>query len=107
MCLCRHYVFRFQNVVSLSSIWVQMCDAFTSEKEHFKENARKDIQQEIDTLRKERDDEIQQIHKRVQHAIAKKDNSMDVLQKENVSLKDRCLKLEAIIRQQRKDYCTK
>lgn len=86
---------------------MQMCDNFAAEKENFKENARKEIQEEIDALRKERDDEILQIHKRVQHAIAKKDASMDVLQKENAALKDRSLKLEAIIRQQRKDYCTK
>lgn len=77
------------------------------EKEHFKDNARKEIQHEVELLRKERDEEIQQIHKRVQHAIGKKDNSVDILQKENCSLRDRCLKLEAIIRQQRKDYCTK
>lgn len=84
-----------------------MCDSFVAEKDHFKENARKEIQQEIDALRKDRHDEILQVHKRVQHAIAKKDASMEVLQKENTTLKDRCVKLEAIIRQQRKDYCTK
>lgn len=78
-----------------------------NEKEHFKEDARKEIQHEVEQLRKERDEEIQQIHKRVQHAIGKKDNSVDILQKENTSLRDRCIKLEAIIRQQRKDYCTK
>lgn len=84
-----------------------MCDNFGAEKEHFKENARKEIQQEIEVMRKERDDEIQQIHKRVQHAIEKKDSSLDCMRKENEALKDRCIKLEAIIRQQRKDYCTK
>ena len=84
-----------------------MCDDLIKEKESFRENARKDIQQEIDGLRKERDDEIQRIHKRVQLAIAKKDDSVEVLQKESAVLKDRCVKLEAIIRQQRKDYCTK
>lgn len=87
--------------------FTQICDDLTIEKESFKENARKEIQQEIELLRKEHDDEILQIHKRVQHTIGKKDNSMDVLQKENSSLRDRCLKLEAVIRQQRKDYCTK
>lgn len=84
-----------------------MCDSFATEKEHFKENARKELQQEIDALRKERHDEILQIQKRVQHAIAKKDASMEALQAESATLKDRCLKLEAIVRQQRKDYCTK
>lgn len=73
-----------------------MCDNFSAEKEHFK-----------DAVRKERDDEIQDIHKRVQCAIEKKDESLEVIIKENASLKDRCLKLEAIVRQQRKDYCIK
>lgn len=84
-----------------------MCDDFIKEKEGFKESARKEMQQEMDILRKERDIEIQQLHKRVQHAIEKKDVSVEVLQKENNLLKERCLKLETIIRQQRKDYCTK
>lgn len=88
------------------NLW-QICDELTKEKENFKDNARKEIQQDIELLRKERDAEIQQIHKRVQHAIGKKDNSVEALQKENTTLRDRCLKLETIIRQQRKDYCTK
>lgn len=67
-----------------------------SEKEHYKE-----------AVRKERDEEIQDIHKRVQNAIGKKDESLEVIIKENASLKDRCIKLEAIVRQQRKDYCIK
>ena len=67
-----------------------------TEKEHFR-----------DALRKERDEEIQDIHKRVQNAIGKKDESLEVIIKENASLKDRCIKLETIVRQQRKDYCIK
>lgn len=86
---------------------MQMFDNLAAEKEHFRDNARKDVQHEIEVMRKERDEEIHQIHKRVQHAISKKDASMDVLQKESNALKDRCIKLEAVIRQQRKDYCTK
>ncbi|XP_055313157.1 centrosomal protein of 131 kDa isoform X2 [Sitodiplosis mosellana] len=74
----------------------KMCDNFMTEKEHFK-----------DAVRKERDEEIQEIHKRVQSAIEKKDGSLEVIIKENASLKDRCIKLEAIVRQQRKDYCIK
>lgn len=73
-----------------------MCDSFMAEKEHFR-----------DAVRKERDEEIQDIHKRVQSAIEKKDESLEVIIKENTSLKDRCIKLEAIVRQQRKDYCIK
>lgn len=65
------------------------------------------MQGEIELLRKEQDAEIQQIHKRVQHAIDRKQSSIVALQDENTALRDRCGKLEAIIRQQRKDYCTK
>lgn len=108
--LISHLKFIATDLISLPIFFPflsQMCDNFATEKEHFKENARKDIQQEIDAMRKERADEIQQIHKRVQQAIEKKDASLDVLQKENAVLKERCMKLELVIRQQRKDYCTK
>lgn len=44
---------------------------------------------------------------RVQQAIEKKDCTINILQKENGTLRERCLKLEAVIRQQRKDYCVK
>ena len=43
----------------------------------------------------------------MQQAIDKKDSAVELLQKENNALKERCFKLEAIVRQQRKDYCTK
>lgn len=51
--------------------------------------------------------EIQRIYSRVQAAIQKKEIQIELLQKENSSLRERNLKLDAIIRQQRKDYCTK
>lgn len=83
-------------MLTFGNLLFQMCDNFLAEKEHFK-----------DAVRKERDEEIQEIHKRVQSAIEKKDESLEVIIKENASLKDRCIKLEAIVRQQRKDYCIK
>lgn len=84
-----------------------MCNDFINEKETMKEAARNEIQIEIGTLKKERDNEIERIYSRVQQAIEKKDATVDFLQKENSALKERCIKLEAIVRQQRKDYCTK
>ena len=81
-----------------------MCDDFIKDKEHMKEAARNEIKQEINVLKKERDIEIEKIYGRVQQAIEKKDASVDFLQKENAVLKERCVKLETIIRQQRKDY---
>lgn len=84
-----------------------MCNEFLGEKETMKLDARNEIHQEIVTIRKERDEEIQKIYMRVQNTIEKKDAAMDMLQKENNTLKDRCFKLETIVRQQRKDYCMK
>lgn len=84
-----------------------MCDELLREKEHMKDAARQEIQHEIESIRRERDSEIERIYARVQQAIEKKDASVEFLQKENAAFKERCIKLEAIIRQQRKDYCTK
>ncbi|XP_059608319.1 centrosomal protein of 131 kDa [Phlebotomus argentipes] len=85
----------------------KMRDECVAEKETLKESLRGEVAQETKTLQKERDAEIQRIYARVQQSIEKKDATIDVLQKENVALKERTLKLEAIVRQQRKDYCTK
>lgn len=84
-----------------------MCDKFVNEQENMKENARKEIKLEVKALQKERDNEIQRIYSRVQQAMEKKDSTLELLQKENTTLKERSLKLEAVIRQQRKDYCIK
>ncbi|XP_075167994.1 centrosomal protein dilatory [Haematobia irritans] len=85
----------------------KMCSEFLMERDQLRENLRTEIQNEVQALKMERDEEIQKIHKRVQQAIEKKDATIDILQKENGGLRERCLKLEAVIRQQRKDYCVK
>ncbi|GAB0097121.1 Centrosomal protein of 131 kDa [Sergentomyia squamirostris] len=85
----------------------KMRDDCMTEKETLKESLREEVAQESKTIQKERDAEIQRIYARVQQSIEKKDATIEVLQKENVALKERSLKLEAIVRQQRKDYCTK
>uniref|UniRef100_A0A1I8P6U8 Centrosomal protein of 131 kDa n=1 Tax=Stomoxys calcitrans TaxID=35570 RepID=A0A1I8P6U8_STOCA len=85
----------------------KMCSEFLMERDQLRENLRNEIQNEVQALKLERDEEIQKIHKRVQQAIEKKDATIDILQKENGGLRERCLKLEAVIRQQRKDYCVK
>lgn len=58
-------------------------------------------------LRKDRDAEIERIYGRVQVAIEKKDEAIGVLHKDNDALKERCIKLEAVVRQQRQDYFAK
>lgn len=85
----------------------KLCNEFIIEKKTIHEQAKEDVRSEMDTKLKEHDDEIQRIYSRVQKAIQKKDGLILSLQEENDLLKERCLKLEAIIRQQRKDYCTK
>ncbi|XP_011292941.1 centrosomal protein of 131 kDa [Musca domestica] len=85
----------------------KMCSELLMERDQLRENLRNEVQSEVQALKMERDEEIQKIHKRVQQAIEKKDATIDILQKENGSLRERCLKLEAVIRQQRKDYCVK
>lgn len=72
-----------------------------------KEEARSEIKSEMLHVNKEHEMEIQRIYSRVQQAIQKKDATLETLQKENASLRERNLKLDAIVRQQRKDYCTK
>ncbi|XP_014085665.2 centrosomal protein of 131 kDa [Bactrocera oleae] len=85
----------------------KMCNDFLAERDQLRDNLRNEVQSEVAVIKSERDTEIQKIHKRVQQAIEKKDATIDLLQKENGSLRERCLKLEAVIRQQRKDYCVK
>lgn len=85
----------------------KLCNEFISEKESILDKARADVRSEMENKRKEHEEEIQRIYSRVQKAIQKKDATLEVLQGDNTIFKERCLKLEAIIRQQRKDYCTK
>jgi len=85
----------------------QLCDKYTAEKDSLREEARSEIKSELNNITKEHEMEIQRIYSRVQQAIQKKDAALEVVQKENSALKERSLKLDAIIRQQRKDYCTK
>lgn len=90
------------------SIYVfQLCEKFTAEKDNLKDEARSEIKSELQSINKEHEMEIQRIYSRVQQAIQKKDATLETLQKENSALRERNLKLDAIIRQQRKDYCTK
>lgn len=86
---------------------MQLCEKYNQEKDNLKEEARNEIKNELHTITKEHENEIQRIYSRVQQAIQKKDATLEALQKENSALKERSLKLDAIIRQQRKDYCTK
>ncbi|XP_065083120.1 centrosomal protein of 131 kDa [Ochlerotatus camptorhynchus] len=85
----------------------KLCEELLREKETMKNEARKEVQKDLSNIQKDREREIERIYCRVQQAIDKKDTTIGSLQKEIASLKDRCLKQDAIIRQQRIDYCIK
>uniref|UniRef100_A0A182M4F5 Centrosomal protein of 131 kDa n=1 Tax=Anopheles culicifacies TaxID=139723 RepID=A0A182M4F5_9DIPT len=85
----------------------KLCDDLLQEKETMRDEARREVQKDMSNMQREREREIERIYFRVQQAIEKKDASIAALQKEIAGLKERCLKQDAIIRQQRMDYCTK
>uniref|UniRef100_A0A182PBW6 Centrosomal protein of 131 kDa n=1 Tax=Anopheles epiroticus TaxID=199890 RepID=A0A182PBW6_9DIPT len=85
----------------------KLCDDLLQEKETMREEARREVQKDMANMQREREREIERIYFRVQQAIEKKDGTIATLQKEIAGLKERCLKQDAIIRQQRMDYCTK
>ncbi|XP_035892531.1 centrosomal protein of 131 kDa [Anopheles stephensi] len=85
----------------------KLCDDLLREKETMRDEARREVQKDMTNMQREREREIERIYFRVQQAIEKKDASIAALQKEMTGLKERCLKQDAIIRQQRMDYCTK
>uniref|UniRef100_A0A182JUB2 Centrosomal protein of 131 kDa n=1 Tax=Anopheles christyi TaxID=43041 RepID=A0A182JUB2_9DIPT len=85
----------------------KLCDDLLQEKETMRDEARREVQKDMANMQREREREIERIYFRVQQAIEKKDASIAALQKEITGLKERCLKQDAIIRQQRMDYCTK
>ncbi|XP_055625318.1 centrosomal protein of 131 kDa isoform X2 [Toxorhynchites rutilus septentrionalis] len=85
----------------------KLCEDLLREKETMKDEARREVQKDLSNMQKERDREIERIYCRVQQAIDKKDSTIGNLQKEVAALKERCLKQDAVIRQQRIDYCIK
>ncbi|XP_058067351.1 centrosomal protein of 131 kDa [Anopheles bellator] len=85
----------------------KLCDDLLREKETMREEARREVQKDMSNMQRDREREIERIYCRVQQAIDKKDATISALQKEIAGLKERCLKQDAIIRQQRIDYCIK
>ncbi|XP_050090552.1 centrosomal protein of 131 kDa [Anopheles aquasalis] len=85
----------------------KLCDDLLHEKETMREEARREVQKDMANMQREREREIERIYCRVQQAIDKKDATISALQKDIAGLKERCLKQDAIIRQQRIDYCIK
>ncbi|KAL7736764.1 hypothetical protein ACLKA6_015615 [Drosophila palustris] len=85
----------------------KMCGDIISERDKLRENLNTDIQNEVGLLNERHKQEMEQLQKRVHHTIQRQEETIEVLKGDNDNLRQQCLKLNAVIRQQRKDYCVK
>ncbi|XP_066261715.1 centrosomal protein of 131 kDa [Euwallacea similis] len=92
----------------------QLSENFTKDKEDIKDLLRKEMNDEVRTLEKEiahlknnRDKEIQQLYSRIKVSVARKDEILNELQIEHKALQEKCIYLENMLEQQRKEYLIK
>ncbi|XP_034478866.1 centrosomal protein of 131 kDa isoform X2 [Drosophila innubila] len=85
----------------------KMCGDIINERDKLRENLNTDIQNEVGLLNERHKQEMEQLQKRVHHTIQRQEETIEVLKGDNDNLRQQCLKLNAVIRQQRKDYCVK
>ncbi|XP_066137389.1 calponin homology domain-containing protein DDB_G0272472 [Euwallacea fornicatus] len=92
----------------------QLSENFTKDKENIKDLLRKEMNDEVRTLEKEiahlknnRDKEIQQLYSRIKVSVARKDEILNELQIEHKALQEKCIYLENMLEQQRKEYLIK
>ncbi|EDV98126.1 GH22846 [Drosophila grimshawi] len=85
----------------------KMCGDFINERDKLRDNLNADIQNELGLLNERHKQEMDQLQKRVHHTIHRQEETIEVLKTDNDQLRQQCLKLNAVIRQQRKDYCVK
>ncbi|XP_001360940.2 centrosomal protein of 131 kDa [Drosophila pseudoobscura] len=85
----------------------KMCGDIIGERDKLRENLNADIQSELSVLSERHKQEMEQLQKRVHHTIHRQEETIEVLKGDNDGLRQQCLKLNAVIRQQRKDYCVK
>ncbi|XP_072379343.1 centrosomal protein of 131 kDa isoform X2 [Diabrotica undecimpunctata] len=81
------------------------------QKEYYKETVRQEVNVEMEKLKKEinilkscRDKELQQLYSRVKISVARKDDLLKELQQEHRSMQEKCIYLESLLEQQRKEY---
>lgn len=79
-----------------------------------KETIREEMKDEMEELRKElanvkntRDKELQQLYSRVKVSVARKDELLNELNTEHKALQEKCVYLENLLAQQRKEYLIK
>ncbi|XP_057655907.1 centrosomal protein of 131 kDa isoform X2 [Diorhabda carinulata] len=92
----------------------EIAEKYAKEKENFRDTVRQEMKEEMDKLEnkiayltKSRDKELQQLYSRVKVSVARKDEILNELQQEHKSLLEKCVYLENIIEQQRKEYLIK
>ncbi|KAH8297358.1 hypothetical protein KR044_010748, partial [Drosophila immigrans] len=85
----------------------KMCGDIINERDKLRDNINTDIQNEVGLLNERHKQEMEQLQKRVHQTIQRQEETIDVLKGDNDNLRQQCLKLNAVIRQQRKDYCVK
>ncbi|XP_017012476.3 centrosomal protein of 131 kDa [Drosophila takahashii] len=85
----------------------KMCGDIIMERDRLRDNLNADIQSELGVLSERHKQEMEQLQKRVHQTIQRQEETIEILKGDNDALRQQCLKLNAVIRQQRKDYCVK
>ncbi|XP_017120466.1 centrosomal protein of 131 kDa [Drosophila elegans] len=85
----------------------KMCGDIIMERDRLRDNLNADIQSELGVLSERHKQEMDQLQKRVHQTIHRQEETIEILKGDNDALRQQCLKLNAVIRQQRKDYCVK
>ncbi|XP_030763826.1 centrosomal protein of 131 kDa-like [Sitophilus oryzae] len=92
----------------------QQTENFNKERAEMKEILRQEMKKEMEALEKEvaqlknnRDKEIQQLYSRIKISVARKDEILNELQIEHKALQEKCIYLENMLEQQRKEYLVK
>ncbi|VEN63068.1 unnamed protein product [Callosobruchus maculatus] len=86
-------------------------EKLANERNELKEVVRLEMKEEMAALEKEiaqlkssRDKELQQLYARVKVSVARKDEILNELQTEHKALQEKCIYLESMLEQQRKEY---
>ncbi|ALC42444.1 dila [Drosophila busckii] len=85
----------------------KMCGDIINERDKLRDNLNADIQSELAVINERHKQEMEELQKRVHQTIHRQEETIEVLKGDNDNLRQQCLKLNAVIRQQRKDYCVK
>ncbi|CAH1110016.1 unnamed protein product [Psylliodes chrysocephalus] len=89
-------------------------EKYKKERQNYEDIARCQMKEEMDKLQKEviqlrnsREKELQQLYSRVKVSVARKDEILNELQQEHKALQEKCIYLENMLEQQRKEYLIK